>query len=269
MRLDDQSGRKTSGSTGGLILNGRLGLLASSSRLAHEDEAVADPAFPGLPASGSETRGPAASGSGRARPEPHALYNVSKRAIDFLGGLVMVVLVAPVVLSAALAVAVAYRTNPFYVSTRVGYGSQPFPMLKIKTMRDGADSEVPEHLNETGGPTFKATNDPRITGIGRVLRVTSIDEMPQFLNVVWGQMSLVGPRPALPGEVVHYSGPQLERLSVKPGITCIWQVSGRSDIPFRTWMAMDRVYVRRRSLWLDVWLLLRTPWVVLVMRGAR
>jgi len=174
-----------------------------------------------------------------------------------------------VTLGAALAVAVAYRTNPFYVSMRVGYGSRPFPMLKIKTMRDDADSEVPEHLNETGGPTFKATNDPRITGIGRVLRVTSIDEMPQFLNVVWGQMSLVGPRPALPGEVVHYSGPQLERLSVKPGITCIWQVSGRSDIPFRTWMAMDRVYVRRRSLGLDLWLLLRTPWVVLAMRGAR
>jgi lipopolysaccharide/colanic/teichoic acid biosynthesis glycosyltransferase len=202
-------------------------------------------------------------------PEPHRFYNTSKRALDICAGLLLLLLVAPVILIAAAAVAVAYRTNPFYVSSRVGHLGREFPMIKLKSMSDGLEASVPEHLNETGGPTFKCADDPRVTRLGRILRLTSIDELPQLLNVVMGRMTLVGPRPPLPREVILYTQPQLERLRVKPGITCIWQVSGRSDVQFRTWMAMDRAYVRRRSVLLDLWLLLRTPWAVLVMRGAR
>ncbi len=202
-------------------------------------------------------------------PEPHLLYDVSKRSLDVVLGLLLLIASAPFIVAAAATVAIFYRTNPFYVQRRLGKGGREFPMLKIKSMRDGADSSIPEHLNETGGPTFKSSNDPRVSRLGRLLRMTSLDEMPQFLNVVLGQMAIVGPRPPLAREVIHYSRPQLERLRVKPGLTCIWQVSGRSDIGFRRWMAADRVYVRRRSLWFDLGLLLRTPWAVITMRGAR
>lgn len=201
--------------------------------------------------------------------EPHPFYNASKRLLDVVLGSVLLVLTAPVILAAAATVAVVYRTNPVYVQPRVGYLGREFPMVKLKSMHDGADLAIPAALDETGGPTFKARQDPRTTSVGRFLRMASIDEMPQFINVLVGHMSLVGPRPPLPGEVIHYRRPDLERLRVKPGITCIWQVSGRSDIGFRRWMAADRVYVRRRSLWFDLYLLLRTPWAVLTMRGAR
>ena len=205
----------------------------------------------------------------RPAPEPHPFYNVSKRALDIGVGVVLLLLLAPVIVVAAAVVAVAYRTNPFYISRRVGYRGREFPMVKIKSMRDGSDKVVPVRLNQTGGPTFKSAEDPRVTRVGRIVRLTSIDELPQLLSVVAGQMTLVGPRPPLPQEVALYTRPQLERLSVKPGITCIWQVSGRSDVQFRKWMAMDRVYVRRRTLLFDFWLLARTPWAVIIMRGAR
>lgn len=201
--------------------------------------------------------------------EPHALYNASKRVLDVLGAALLGLAFVPIIAVAATAVAATGRSNPFYVQRRVGLSGAPFAMLKIRTMRAGADQEVPLELNEASGPTFKSRNDPRITPLGRILRRTSIDEMPQVLNILRGEMSLVGPRPPLPDEVASYTRPQLERLSVKPGLTCIWQVSGRSDIQFREWVAMDRLYVRRRSLALDLALLARTPFAVLTMRGAR
>lgn len=205
----------------------------------------------------------------RVAPEPHPGYFAAKRAMDLVFGFVLLMLALPLLLVAALAVLVMERTNPLYVQRRVGMLGREFRLLKIRTMHNGADRDVPLTLNETNGPTFKARDDPRVTRLGRVLRQTSIDEMPQFVNVILGQVSLVGPRPALPQEVAQYTRTEAQRLTVKPGLTGVWQVSGRSDIPFRDWMAMDRLYVRRRSLLFDLWLLARTPWVVLRMKGAR
>lgn len=201
-------------------------------------------------------------------PEPHVLYNFTKRTLDFGLGMALLTMALPVILLAAFAVVVTTRTNPLFRQQRIGHCGHAFTVFKLKTMYDDADDHVPVGLNETNGPTFKSRVDPRVTKVGRILRRTSIDELPQFLNVVLGQMSLVGPRPPLLREVVRYSYPQLKRLTVKPGLTGFWQVSGRSDIPFRTWMAMDRVYIRNRSLTVDLVLLARTPWAVLSARGA-
>ena len=201
--------------------------------------------------------------------QPHRGYDASKRALDVAGGSILLMVAAPIVGAAALAVAATTRSWPFYVQRRVGQGGREFAMLKVRTMRPGADREVPLTLNETGGPTFKATADPRVTPVGKLLRRTSIDELPQLVNVVAGQLTLVGPRPGLPDEARQYTHAEARRLSVKPGLTGIWQVSGRSDVPFRRWMAMDRAYIRRRSLLFDLGLLARTPWTVLSMRGAR
>jgi lipopolysaccharide/colanic/teichoic acid biosynthesis glycosyltransferase len=202
-------------------------------------------------------------------PEPHRYYHSTKRAVDIAGGLVLLAVTLPIVVVAAFAVLVTTFSWPFYVQVRVGHMGREFKMLKIRSMRRGADREIPLDLNETGGPTFKAGDDPRITPVGRVLRRTSIDELPQFLNVLMGQLSLVGPRPGLPAEVRQYTASEARRLAVKPGLTAIWQVSGRSDIPFRRWMAMDRLYIQKRSLRFDLWLIARTPWTVVSMKGAR
>jgi lipopolysaccharide/colanic/teichoic acid biosynthesis glycosyltransferase len=202
-------------------------------------------------------------------PEPHPGYNASKRAIDLVGGTLLFCASLPIITAAAIAVAATTRSWPFYVQRRVGYAGREFRMFKIRTMRNGADREVPLNLNETAGPTFKSRSDPRVTRVGAVLRKTSVDEMPQFLNVILGQLSLVGPRPGLPEEVRQYSLAEARRLAVKPGLTAVWQTSGRSDVPFRRWMAMDRAYIRRRSLKLDLLLLAKTPWTVVSMKGAR
>jgi lipopolysaccharide/colanic/teichoic acid biosynthesis glycosyltransferase len=125
-----------------------------------------------------------------------------------------------------------------------------------------------EHLNEQDGPAFKIRRDPRITSVGRFIRKTSIDELPQLFNVMRGDMSLVGPRPALPSEVAEYAPWQRRRLSVKPGITGLWQVSGRNQVDFDEWMHLDLAYIDGWSLWLDLRILLRTIPVVLLRKGA-
>jgi lipopolysaccharide/colanic/teichoic acid biosynthesis glycosyltransferase len=124
------------------------------------------------------------------------------------------------------------------------------------------------HLNECDGPVFKINRDPRVTRVGRFLRVTSIDEIPQFVNVLLGHMSMVGPRPPIPEEVVQYEPWQLRRLDVRPGITCLWQISGRSRIGFQEWMRLDLEYIRRQSLALDANILIRTVPAVLSREGA-
>jgi lipopolysaccharide/colanic/teichoic acid biosynthesis glycosyltransferase len=170
---------------------------------------------------------------------------------------------------AAIAILLASGRPIFHRGRRLGYGGREFTCLKFRTMENGAElrrAEV-EHLNVTGGPTFKHPSDPRVTRVGRRLRKLSIDELPQLMNVLRGEMSLVGPRP-LPVDENVYSGHQELRLSVKPGLTCTWQVSGRNDIPFERWMQMDVEYVRERSLVRDALLLLRTPWALLSGRGA-
>ncbi|MGE3856194.1 MAG: sugar transferase [Dehalococcoidia bacterium] len=200
--------------------------------------------------------------------EPHALYFVSKRTIDLLLGLVFLLLAAPVILVAALAIAVTMRAWPFFSQMRVGEGGREFRMFKICSMLPGSDAVIPLHLNISGGPTFKSDADPRVTRVGRIIRRTSIDELPQLLNVVLGNMSLVGPRPALPREVIQYPEEAYIRLSVKPGLTCFWQTQGRSLLQFDEWMRLDRQYVETRSLGMDLKLLLRTPLALISMKGA-
>ncbi len=126
-----------------------------------------------------------------------------------------------------------------------------------------------KHLNESSGPAFKMADDPRITKVGRVIRRYSIDELPQVINVLQGSMSLVGPRPPLPDEVAQYSEDRLFRLSVKPGLTCLWQISGRSDISFEEWMKLDKIYVETMSLWTDIKIIFYTIPAVVTGRGAK
>jgi lipopolysaccharide/colanic/teichoic acid biosynthesis glycosyltransferase len=163
---------------------------------------------------------------------------------------------------------VTTKGRPFFCQERVGLCGRTFLLYKFRTMVLNADKL--QHLveNEQDGPIFKNRIDPRITRIGRFLRSSSIDELPQLLNVLLGQMSLVGPRPPLAFEVAEYEPWQRQRLSVKPGLTCVWQVSGRSEIGFEEWMHMDAWYVQHQNLLLDLKLLLKTPWVVLSRRGA-
>jgi lipopolysaccharide/colanic/teichoic acid biosynthesis glycosyltransferase len=143
-------------------------------------------------------------------------------------------------------------------------------MLKLRTMVENADAMKTELMahNEMDGPVFKMTSDPRVTPVGRFLRKWSIDELPQFWNVLVGQMSLVGPRPPTPAEVVQYEGSDRRRLSMRPGLTCIWQVSGRNEISFAEWMKLDLEYIDSWSLWRDLKILLATIPSVLTGRGA-
>ncbi len=193
-----------------------------------------------------------------------------KRVMDVIGASVALVLTAPLLLIAALAIKLESRGPVLYRSTRIGRGGRPFTFLKLRSMVHGADQHRHRlsHLNECDGPVFKISRDPRVTRVGRFLRVTSIDEIPQFANVLLGQMSLVGPRPPIPEEVAHYEPWQFHRLDVRPGITCLWQISGRSRIGFQEWMRLDLEYVRRQSLALDVNILLRTVPAVLSREGA-
>ena len=159
---------------------------------------------------------------------------------------------------------------PIFRQTRVGIDGRRFSFYKFRSMRVTAEQERDQlvDLNERGGPIFKIKDDPRITKVGWLTRRSSIDELPQLWNVLRGDMSLVGPRPPLPAEVEQYSAWEDQRLRVKPGITCIWQVSGRSDLDFETWVAMDIEYIERWRLWLDIVLLAKTIPAVLSGRGA-
>ncbi len=196
------------------------------------------------------------------------LYQTAKRGMDIVGSLTLILLASPVLIGTWILLRLTATTKPIFVQTRVGKCGRPFPCLKFRTMVENAESI--KHLieNEKDGPIFKNRRDPRITGIGRILRTTSIDEAPQLFNVLMGHMSLVGPRPPIPEEVEDYTPKELTRLSVKPGLTCLWQVSGRSLIDFDNWMEMDIWYVENQSLKTDLSLLVRTPFVVLTCRGA-
>jgi lipopolysaccharide/colanic/teichoic acid biosynthesis glycosyltransferase len=159
----------------------------------------------------------------------------------------------------------------FFVQERVGLKKRLFPMFKFRTMRVDAEAMLKdiEHLNEAEGPNFKIANDPRITRAGRFLRHTSLDELPQLINILRGEMSLVGPRPMSIRDVNLFDkGIQRKRFSVKPGITCIWQISGRSNLPFHKWLELDLEYIDTWSLSLDLLILLKTIPVVLLRKGA-
>jgi exopolysaccharide biosynthesis polyprenyl glycosylphosphotransferase len=196
---------------------------------------------------------------------------VVKRAIDLALALFLTLLTLPIQLLAALAIKLTSRGPVFFRQVRCGLNGRHFTLLKFRTMEVDAEGRLPEiaHLNEMSGPVFKAARDPRLTRVGRVLRRLSIDELPQLWNVLGGDMSLVGPRPPLPEEVARYEPWQRRRLSMAPGLTCLWQVSGRSELDFDRWMELDLKYIDTWTPYLDLKILLKTVPAVLSGRGAR
>ena len=193
-----------------------------------------------------------------------------KRLMDIVASALAIVVLTPVFLAVALLIKTTSRGPVFYVQERVGRDGEPFRMMKFRSMYRDAHTQRDEHaeLNIHQGPIFKIRDDPRITPVGRAIRRLSIDELPQFFNVLMGSMSLVGPRPALPEEFLDYTDRERGRLLVKPGVTCIWQVSGRSDVDFETWIDMDLEYIEEWSLRLDLKLLAQTVPAVITGRGA-
>ncbi|MBI5837822.1 MAG: sugar transferase [Candidatus Eisenbacteria bacterium] len=193
-----------------------------------------------------------------------------KRLFDLAACTLGMIVVGPVMLVLGILIKLDSPGPMFYRSRRTGLGGRLFTFYKLRSMHVGAHLRRSElwHLNEADGPIFKVRKDPRVTRIGRWLRHTSLDELPQLLNVLKGDMSLVGPRPPLPEEVEHYEPWQLRRLDVKPGITCLWQISGRSRLGFDEWMRLDLEYIRHRSLALDLKILVRTIPAVLSREGA-
>ena len=239
-------------------------------------DALPAPAIPWR-ALGGPVRGASGAGSYAVAPahstpvaEAGSYLRFGKRLLDVVGASVALILSAPLMLLAALAIMLETHGAVLYRSTRVGRGGKPFTFYKLRSMVNGADRHRHHlsHLNECDGPVFKISRDPRVTVVGRFLRTTSLDELPQFWNVLRGDMSLVGPRPPLPGEVSHYQPWQMRRLEVRPGLTCLWQISGRSRIGFEEWMRLDLEYINRRSLRLDLKILLRTIPAVLSREGA-
>lgn len=206
--------------------------------------------------------------------EPVA-QNEVKLIIKRMMDLFMILLVLPIVLPVMLLVALAIRLDSpgpvFFVQQRVGLRKRLFPVLKFRSMYIDADEKMKdiEHLNEADGPIFKIKNDPRITRVGKFIRKASLDELPQLFNVVRGHMSLVGPRPMSKRDVKLFDkGIQRKRFSVRPGITCLWQVSGRSNLPFEKWLELDLEYIDNWSLSLDIKILLRTIPAVVLGSGA-
>jgi exopolysaccharide biosynthesis polyprenyl glycosylphosphotransferase len=193
-----------------------------------------------------------------------------KRAFDLALSAVMLILMAPLLAAAAAAIKLESPGPVFFRQRRVGLHGREFVFYKFRSMCADAEARLESlrQYNEMSGPVFKMRQDPRVTRVGRFLRRTSIDELPQFWNVLKGEMSVVGPRPPTQDEVRKYKPWQRRRLSVKPGITCTWQVSGRSDIDFDQWMQLDLAYIDNWSLWKDVQICLKTIPAVLGSRGA-
>jgi lipopolysaccharide/colanic/teichoic acid biosynthesis glycosyltransferase len=201
------------------------------------------------------------------RPVP---YRVWKRGFDLGVSVVLLALLLPLFLVLALLVKLTSRGPIFYASTRVGREGKPFKFLKFRTMYCDADRRLQELMakNEKDGPIFKMKNDPRTTPLGRFLRKYSLDELPQLLHVVMGKMSMVGPRPPVPREVEQYDEFARQRLTIKPGMTCYWQIMGRSNLSFEEWMELDHKYMQDMSFWTDVKILAQTPLAVFKGEGA-
>lgn len=224
----------------------------SPARLAAEIGRRLDAGLPLVPADGNRLR----------------IYRTGKRIFDVCGALALIVLLSPLLLATLVLLTITTKGQPLFVQERIGYRGRKFPMIKFRTMYVDADRRQQQVQNEKDGPIFKNRHDPRITPLGRILRKTSIDEMPQLFNVLVGHMALVGPRPPVEKEVRQYEFWQLYRLSIMPGLTCLWQVSGRSEIGFEDWVRMDLWYARNQHFKTDLELLVRTPVSVLTCRGA-
>lgn len=196
---------------------------------------------------------------------------MAKRLFDFTCTVLALPLFLPLFLLVAIAIKLDSPGPVFFVQQRVGLRKHLFSMFKFRSMYVDAEERLKdiEHLNEAEGPIFKMKNDPRITRVGKFIRRTSIDELPQFINVLRGEMSLVGPRPMSLRDVDLFDkGIQRKRFSVQPGLTCLWQISGRSDLPFEKWLELDLEYIASWSFWLDFKILLKTMPAVLISKGA-
>jgi len=193
-----------------------------------------------------------------------------KRLLDVVLAAAGMVIALPLLAAAAVAIKLDSPGPVFHRATRVGRDGRRFTFFKLRSMRRDAEElrGLLLHRNITEGPTFKLHDDPRVTRVGRLLRKSSLDELPQLLHVLRGEMSVVGPRPPFPEEVEHYVAWMRRRLEVRPGLTCLWQIRGRSDLPFDEWMRLDVEYVERYSLGLDLKIILLTVPAVLSGRGA-
>lgn len=197
-------------------------------------------------------------------------YLTLKRLFDIGASMFGLMLILPLIPFIVLLIKLETKGPIFFKQARVGYRGRMFACYKFRSMAVDAEEvkERLEHLNEASGAAFKIKDDPRITGVGRFLRRSSLDEFPQLFNVLRGDMSIVGPRPQIPSEVAEYTPRQACRLLVKPGLTCLWQVSGRSHLDFEEWMELDQEYVRRAGLRMDTEILLRTLPAVIERKGA-
>ena len=205
------------------------------------------------------------------KKEERIVYNTLKRFIDVIGSLFGLILLSPIIILVGILIKLESKGPIIFSQKRVGLNGKKFNMYKLRSMVSNAE-ELKEKLsdkNEMSGPMFKMKDDPRITRVGKFIRKTSIDELPQLFNVLKGDMSLVGPRPSLPKEVKEFEPWMLKRLDVKPGITCYWQVMGRSSIGFEEWMKLDIKYVDERSFWLDIKLIFKTFFVLFGDENAR
>ena len=207
------------------------------------------------------------------------VVDLSCRALDATGAVLLLVVLLPLMLVIAAAIRLESPGPVLFRQRRLGRSLAPFTVNKFRTMREGVSHEVHREFvlsliaGQTpspveGKPRFKLSSDDRVTRVGRILRRSSLDELPQLWNVIRGEMSLVGPRPPIPYEVEHYPPHWFERFAVKPGVTGLWQVSGRSELTLEEMIALDAEYVRRRSVWLNLWILLRTLPAVFSLRGA-
>ncbi|MDB1921566.1 sugar transferase [Clostridium tertium] len=198
------------------------------------------------------------------------LYKVSKRALDVIASFLGLVILSPILLIVAILIKLESKGPAIFAQSRIGLNGKEFKMYKFRSMVQNAE-ELKEKLakqNEMSGPMFKIKNDPRVTKVGKFIRKTSIDELPQLLNILKGDMTLVGPRPSLPREVEKFESWMLKRLEVKPGLTCYWQVSGRNNIDFYEWMKLDLKYVNDMSFWLDIKLIFKTVAVLFGDKNA-
>ncbi len=197
-------------------------------------------------------------------------YAYSKRLFDISFSIVLLLLAAPVFALVALGIKLTSRGPVLFKQVRVGRGGKHFVFYKFRSMCVDAEQmrQQLEHLNEADGPVFKIAHDPRITRFGAYIRKYSLDELPQFINIVKGDMSIVGPRPPLPCEVGLYSETHLQRLAIRPGLTCFWQIRGRNNIRFEQWMELDMEYIETMSFWQDLKIILLTIPAVLTGSGA-
>jgi exopolysaccharide biosynthesis polyprenyl glycosylphosphotransferase len=198
-------------------------------------------------------------------------YFMMKRMIDVIGALCGILLLLPMMIVVAIWIKLDSKGAIFFAQERVGQDGRGFMMYKFRSMCTDAEYllEKLQDKNEMTGPMFKIKEDPRVTKVGKFIRKTSIDELPQLFNILKGEMSLVGPRPSLPKEVAQFSAFQKQRLVAKPGLTCYWQTSGRSDVSFEEWMEMDVQYIEERNTWIDIRLIFKTVWVLFGDEGAR